>query len=268
MFWRKNNNQQQGPRGVSRVRAMMSPRQRNEVDEQDRQIDEAQPLPSGGLPVYVLLLIGIVLAVSNAYLFITTIGGWYGAVIAAGAVTLETVAIWSILNARRTSEEHEEVLKRWGKILGTFSLTHCVCAIVHFSGYLPDNPVLSFYSHAVAFPLIIVLVWFACQEIIDKHWASGLFHGLITNKITALKHLGSARTEQQILLVAAQVEEVKADVFKIKTMIRQGLIPVLQERAETEAQIEETLRAIPNARVEDQIRAELDAITRPPQLNP
>jgi hypothetical protein len=182
---------------------------------------------------------------------------------------LPIFAVWNIIKKSRTSEEHARVMNFWGKALGTLSLVHCVAAILHFSGYIPDdNPYLKFYSHALAFPLIIVFVWFASQRVIETHWSRAMFKDLINNKITSMKEIGAAQTDKQIQLIRAEVAEIRNDIFAIRADLKKELVPILRDNIKSEVEIETMLKMIPDDYIEAKIRAELDKVTEPLKLNP
>jgi hypothetical protein len=255
------------------VSQMMTPEQREQIARSQREVENAEPLKRtgwwDGLPRHLQKFLAGGLGFSNGYLFAATIGGWYGAVIAATAVSMEMLAAWALLNADRTTEEHRQVLLKWSKRLGAFSLVHCVVAILHVSAYLSNIPwlltALAVYSHVFAFPAIIVLVWMALNEIIGEHWGTKVYQVLIKGKIRGQAHLSETQVNQQIMLVNGLAEEMRTEFFKLRTEMQQALIPALIERGETEEQMEAVLQKL-SPQIERKIRAELDAITKPAQL--
>jgi hypothetical protein len=148
------------PERVSKARQLMTPAQRQSIERQETELDNLQPLSGANakVPIWLLCVIGIATAISNCHLFTSAIAGWFGVVIAVGAMTLETMALWCIINSRKTSAEHRLVLRRWGHRLGAFSLFHAVIGVIHFSHYIVNSPLLTAYTSVFAFPAIIVLV--------------------------------------------------------------------------------------------------------------
>jgi hypothetical protein len=242
---------------MSRARQMMSPAQRESIGRQETELQGLQPLRPNGPPLWALCLIGVVMCVANVHLFIVTIGGWFGVVVSGGAGTLEGLAIWSTVKSRYTSSEHREVLRKWSKWLGAFSLAHCVVAIVHFSGYLVNNPVLDFYSHILAFPIIVCLVWFSAREILDKHWVSKLYESVVEGKVTSLINLSQSQAEKENLLLKAEVAQTRHDVYQLKTEMKAALVPILQAQVQSERQIEQALYALPED-AQEKIRKQLE----------
>jgi hypothetical protein len=236
---------------------MMSPAQRHRVEQQETELNNLQPVGPNGPPLWSLIVIGCVMGVSNVYLFVATVGGWYGYVIAVGAVQMEFLAVWARIKSRYTSSEHREVMRRWSKWLGAFSLAHTVVGITHFSGYLVNSPILDFYSHILAFPAIVCLVWFAAGEILDKNWISKLYEAVVDRKVTNLINLSESQAEKQNLLIRAEVAQARHDVYQLKSEMKAALVPVLQAQVRSEQQIEQALYALPEES-QEKIRKQLE----------
>jgi hypothetical protein len=247
------------PERTSKARQLMTPSQRSSIERQETELDNLQPLSgwNAKIPIWLLCVIGIATGISNCHLFTAAIPGWFGIVIAIAAMTLETLALWCIINSRRTSSEHRLVLRKWGHRLGAFSLAHAVVGIIHFSKYIENSPLLTAYTSVAAFPAIIVLVWLACDEVIGKDWVTRLYHAVIEGRIDALIKLSESRAEREGLLVKAEVQQVKHDVFELRTEMKRLLVPILQSRAESEKRIEQSLATLP-PEIQDRVRKELE----------
>src|SRR5262245_2802345 len=136
----------------SQVEEMMSERQRAQIHAQEEKLDKIKPVPYGGWPSFLIVCLGVVLGLSNAYLFTATIPGIYGIIIACGAVCLEITAVWCVWNQSRTTGAHKEALRKWKAILGFVALVHCVLGIAHYNGLFPSNTFLQIYTAFIAFP--------------------------------------------------------------------------------------------------------------------
>lgn len=243
-----------------RLRGYMTQKQQQQHDEQDKQLENFTPVGRGGWLTFATFITAIGLGISNGYLFIATIGGWYGYVIAATAVCLEITALYCVLNYVRSRGEHKEWLGRFGTLLGGFSLIHAVFAIVHFSGYGRDNWFVEFYTNVLAFPIIMILLSVSVATLTRKHWSAALFEKIIGERIKGLSNRAEVLIEQDVLLNRAELAALKAKIFEIETMIKHELIPVIRQRIDTEKEIERMLRGIGDRAIENEIRHEFEAL--------
>jgi hypothetical protein len=59
------------------------------------------------------------------------------------------------------------------------------------------------------------------------------------------------------LLVKAEVQQVKHDVFALRTEMKRLMVPILQSQVESEQRIEQALKSLPEG-TEDRIRKQLE----------
>jgi hypothetical protein len=245
------------------VRGYMNDKQRRQFDNQDKQLENFQPVPVGGWPIFALWITAIGMGISNGYLFWVTVGGWYGGVIAATAVCLEVTALYCVLNYVRTTGDHQKTLGFWGSVLFGFSLLHAVFGIIHFSGYGQGWWFVDFYTHVIAFPAIMILLAIALSKIIRQHWSAGLFAKIIGERIKGLSDRAEAVIQQDVLLNRAELAALRAKIFEIETQIKEALVPLIQQRINTEKRIENMLRNIGDRTIENEIRQEIEALRSP-----
>src|SRR5262245_2103574 len=136
----------------------INPGQQQQRAAQDREIKNYTLVGNKGWLTICKILVGVLLAGWHAHLFTRTIPGWMGIFTACVAISVEGTALYCIHNYTRSIEDHKKWLGRFAVILGAFSLMHAVLAIIDHTGYAGPSRLISFYSHVLALPAIVILL--------------------------------------------------------------------------------------------------------------
>jgi hypothetical protein len=239
----------------------INPGQAGQRSAQSREIEKYTLVGNGGWLVWCKLLVGSLLAGWNAHLFVETIRGRMGVFTACVAVCLEITALYCVHNYTRSIGDHKKWLGRFAVILGVFSLAHAVFAIVDYTGYAGNSPYISFYSHVLALPIIVVLLSVTTATLSMKHWSAEVMFELAVAKVESLKNRSRVLTERHRLLDAHELTLLKADLFDKETELKLALIPTLARRIEAGEQMEQMLSQIADEELRRQIRRDLAEVT-------
>src|SRR5215471_1311600 len=133
-----------------------SEQQRRQARE-DKEIEGYKLIGNGGWPNFALVLVSCLLGYWNFRLFIDTIPGFDGIITGLVALGVEATAFWCVHHHHRSTGNHQQTMTIVAIILGLFSLSHATMSVIHRNAYgLTDF--INFYSHVVAFPLLLILL--------------------------------------------------------------------------------------------------------------
>jgi hypothetical protein len=245
----------------ARLAGLINPGQQKQREAQDAEIANYTLVGNKGWLTYCKVMVGVLLAVWNANLFVNTIPGWMGIFTAFVAVNLEATALYCVHNYTRSVGDHKTWLGRFAVILGLFSLTHAVFAILHYTGYAGENSFVSFYSHVVALPLIVLLLSVTVATLTMTHWSAAIIKELARSKINGLTNRARVLMEQNRLLDAQELVYLKAELFDQETAMKAELIPIVRRRIGASQQLERMIQEIEDPDLRREIRKDIAALT-------
>ncbi len=157
-----------------------------------------------------------------------------------------------------------------GIILFLFSLTHAVMAIAHHKGLGISGSFIETYSTWVAFPMILILCVSGAITLKMAHWSAKIMNKLAQTKIVSLSNRAEVLMEQNRLLDAYELSDLKARLFDLQTELKAELIPVVQRRIRASEQLEQMIDDVDDPELRREVRhdiAELNSQSSPTQSN-
>ncbi len=235
---------------------------------QDKEIRNYTLVGKGGWLTYCKWIVCALLAAWNANLFINTIPGRMGYFTAFVAVNLEGTALYCVHNYTRSVDDHKKWLGRFAVILGLFSLTHAVFAVIHYTGY-GDGSFIKFYSHVVALPLIVILLSVTVATLTMTHWSAEVIEDLAASKLENLTDRARVLTEESRLLAAHELARLKAGLFDQETQLKAELVPIVARRIEASGELERMIEEINDPLLRREIRRDFESLSsRLPETAP
>jgi hypothetical protein len=244
---------------IDNLRASMPDAQRRQLEQQDKQIEQYSMVGPGGWPAFLKLLIGVGLAVWNVRFFVHTIPGLLGWFTGFIVVSLEITALYCIKNFRRTMGLHKVVMGFWGIALILFSLAHATLSIIDYTGYTwPDRATQSWYAHAVAFPLLMVLLVLSGVSLELTHWSRAIMKDMARTTMQGLKHRARTLVKHVRMYNRAETGLQGAVLFEQETNLQEALLPTLQRRIDGLNRRAQMLGQISDPELREKVIMELD----------
>jgi hypothetical protein len=240
---------------------ILNPGQKQQRAAQDKEIKNYTLVGNKGWLTACKILVCVLLAGWNAHFFITTIPGLMGYFTAFVAISVEITALYCVHNYTRSVDEHKLWLGRFAVILGGFSLMHAVLAIIDYTGYLGQSPFISFYSHVLALPIIVILLSVTTATLTMKHWSAEVIKDLAVSKQDSLKNRAQVLTEQHRMLDAHELSQLRAGLFDEETALKMALIPIVQRRINASQQLDQMIAEIGDPLLRREIRKDFDALS-------
>jgi hypothetical protein len=177
------------------------------------------------------------------------------------AISVEITALYCVHNYIRSVDYHKLWLGRFAVILGGFSLIHAVLAIIDYTGYLGQSRFISFYSHVLALPIIVILLSVTTATLAMKHWSAEVIKDLAVSKLDSLKNRAQVLMEEHRLLDAHELSQLKAGLFDQETTLKMALIPIIQRRIQASQQLDQMIAEINDPLLRREIRKDFDALS-------
>jgi hypothetical protein len=246
---------------IEKIRATMHPAQRAQVETQDEQIKSHTPVGRGGWLTIAKIIAGVALAFWNIRLFVHTIPGWRGWITGLMAASLEYTAFYCVTNFTRTVGFHKFLMGFWAIVLMGFSLVHATLSIIDFTGYTwPSPEALQFYSHAIAFGLLMFLLVVSVVSLEMGHWMGALMNQQARSTIEGLGDRACTLIDQTKMYNAAESAYLKAQLFESRTQLEEDLRPVFERRANLLQDRDALLDSLDDADIRKQLRGEIDQL--------
>jgi TRAP-type uncharacterized transport system fused permease subunit len=234
-------------------------RQRKQLDEEMRRYTL---VGDGGWLTWVKVAVALLLGAWNAHLFVSTIPGWMGILTAVVAIHLEGTALYCVHNYPRSIGTHKKCLGGFAIILGVFSLTHAVFAIVRYTGYARGSEFVEFYSNVLAMPIIVILLSVSMAVLTMTHPKAAIIAKLAIGKLESMTNRSETLIEENRVRDANELMQLKAHLFQIETETKKALIPIVRERIDVEKDLVSQVNAIEDGETRRQVINALDAVTK------
>jgi hypothetical protein len=234
------------------VNQSLHPDQQKQREQQDKEIGGFTLVGRGGWITAAKILVGCLLGYWNVKLFTDAIPGPSGWVTALVALSLEATALYCVHNYTRSLNLHKFMLGLFGVLLFLFSLAHATMSVIHANGYEWGQEFIDFYSHVIAFPLLLILLTVAVVALSLTHWSGEVMSKLAETRLASMLNRAQVLMQQARMLDDQELVYLRAQQLEQDTQIRSDLIPVVRHRAEIGEQRARLLESIddPDLRVQ------------------
>jgi len=234
----------------------LHPDQRKQRERLDKEIGGFTLVGRGGWITVAKILVGCLLGYWNVKLFTDTIPGVSGRVTALVALSLEATALYCVHNFTRSLGLHKIMLGLFGVLLFVFSLAHATMSVIHANGYRWGEEFIDFYSHVIAFPLLLILLTVSVVALSLTHWSGGVMKDLADTRLAGMLDRARVLMRQSRMLDDQELVYLRAQVLEQDTQIRSDLIPVVRRRAGVGAQLAGLLDSIDDPNLRAQIESD------------
>jgi hypothetical protein len=252
------------------VNSIVDTAQDREQARQDREIENYTLVGNGGWPNLGLVLISLLLGYWNFRLFIDTIPGIDGIITGLVALSCEATAWWCVHNYSRSTGQHQKTMKVVAIGLGLFSLSHATMSVIHRNAYGLTG-IIDFYSHVVAFPLLLVLLTLSLVALKMNHWSVPIASQLGQMRTTGLINRANVLVQQARMRSEHGLARLRAALFQQKTQLEADLLPIAQQFIATRQQRESMLAQVQDPNLRRQLMSDMSELfngedDQPPQL--
>src|SRR5262245_21822570 len=251
-------------------RPHLNPSQQAHRQKQDAELRRYSLVGDGGWLTWLKIAVAILLGGWNIHFFLSLVGGIMGYLTAAVAAHIEITAVYCFHNHPRSIGRHKKALLVLSIVLMTFSTIHAVFAMITYTGYANGNKFVDFYSNVMALPIIVVLLTVTTMTLTMTHPKAKIIAALAAGKLQSMMNRSETLIEENRVIDANELMELKAHLFEIESAAKKALIPIIKDRIRTEQELLDEVDSISNPEVRYQIRNALDAISKKqlPPANP
>lgn len=139
-------------------------------DAQESEAENFQLAPQGGFISVVKYALFIFFGYFNARLFLTTVPGWEGWLIATFALAGEGTALYCLRYFTRSTGLHKVGLIVAGVAFTAFSFIHAVFSFFRLERNARTSSAVQFYCENVAFPVLFSMLTVAAIALPLLHW--------------------------------------------------------------------------------------------------
>lgn len=232
--------------------------QQEEKDKTALQREAKQfSLPGEGVPQVIKYAFFFGLAFLNFRLFNHTIPGGWGVATGVAAMLVEALGLYCLHNFSRAAGLFRMVLGLCGLALTAFSVAHGIASVLDMIGVAEISEWVQWYSHAVAFPLLAVLLGASAIAITMTH----------PNNIIRLKQsvahteiaTGRAETASELELMRARsiLERSKLDNARERSRLEGEYLEELEKLARIEERKRKLVASLSDDDLRDQVAREL-----------
>lgn len=236
-----------------RVNQSLHPDQQKQREEQEKEISGFTLVGRGGWITIAKTLVAGLLGYWNVRLFIDSIPGISGWITALVALSLEGTALYCVHNFTRSVKFHKAMLGLFGILLFAFSLAHATMSVIHSNGYTWGKSTIDFYSHVVAFPLLLILLTVSIVTLSLTHWSGGIMKDLAATRLASMLNRARVLMQQSKMLDDQELVYLRAQVLEQDTQIQSDLIPVVRRRASIAEQLARLLESIDDLKLRAQL---------------
>lgn len=226
------------------VSQSLHPDQQKQRERQDKEIGGFTLVGRGGWITAAKILVGCLLGYWNVKLFVDAIPGVSGWVTALVALSLEATALYCVHNFTRSLGPHKTTLGLFGVLLFLFSLAHATMSVIHANGYEWGKEFIDFYSHVIAFPLLLILLTVSVVTLSLTHWSGEVMKDLAVTRLAGMLSRARVLMQQAKMLDDQELVYLRAQVLEQDTQIQSDLIPVVRRRASVGEQLARLLESI------------------------
>src|SRR5262249_49064833 len=139
-------------------------------------------------------------------------------------------------------------------------------SVIHANGYEWGQEYIDFYSHVIAFPLLLILLTVAVVTLSLTHWSGEVMKDLAVTRLGSMLSRARVLMRQAKKLDEQEVVHLRAQLLEQDTQIQSDLIPVVRRRAGIGEQRARLLESIDDPDLRAQLESDWQSLFADGQL--